>query len=131
MIPPSLERRGAERFPSPATAETVPCRLQRACWCELDARRPQISTVLHRLGSSLMIDALSLLPTQKVTGVVELSTNTRRMFVCRGRRYSVNRPLFGSIRITRSASIPALHTSPLLSTTTSYGAVYGVGTGHS
>ncbi len=36
----------------------------------------------QRRGSSLMIEALSLFPTQKVTGVVELSTNTRRMFVC-------------------------------------------------
>ena len=44
-------------------------------------------------GSSLMIDAPWLLPTQNVTGVVELSTNTRRTLVVRGSRYSTNWPL--------------------------------------
>ena len=39
-----------------------------------------------------MMDAPWLLPTQKVTGVVELSTNTLRTFVCAGRRYSMNLP---------------------------------------
>ena len=38
-------------------------------------------------GSSLTIEAPWLEPTQNVTGVVELSTNTRRMLVERGSRY--------------------------------------------
>jgi hypothetical protein len=37
-------------------------------------------------GSTLTMEAPSLLPTQKVTGVVELSTKTRRMLVGRGNR---------------------------------------------
>ena len=37
-------------------------------------------------GSTLTIEAPWLLPAQKVTGVVELSTKTRRMLVLRGRR---------------------------------------------
>ncbi len=43
-------------------------------------------------GSSLTIVLPRLLPTQNVTGVVELSTNILRMFVWAGRRYSVNWP---------------------------------------
>ena len=35
-------------------------------------------------GSTLTIEAPWLLPAQKVTGVVELSTNTRRILVLRG-----------------------------------------------
>jgi hypothetical protein len=37
-------------------------------------------------GSTLTMEAPSLLPTQKLTGVVELSTKTRRMLVERGSR---------------------------------------------
>jgi hypothetical protein len=37
-------------------------------------------------GSTLTIDAPSLLPTQKLTGVVELSTKTLRILVERGSR---------------------------------------------
>jgi hypothetical protein len=37
-----------------------------------------------------MMEAPWLLPTQNVTGVVELSTKTLRMFVNRGSRYSVH-----------------------------------------
>jgi hypothetical protein len=37
-------------------------------------------------GSTLTIEAPWLLPAQKVTGVVELSTNTRLMLVLRGSR---------------------------------------------
>jgi hypothetical protein len=44
------------------------------------ATRPTIQSS----GSSLMIERPWLLPTQKVTGVVVLSTNTRRMLVERG-----------------------------------------------
>src|SRR6267154_2293198 len=51
------------------------------------------------------MDALWLLPTQKVTGVVELSTKTLRIFVERGRRYSVNSPLFVLRRSTRSVTM--------------------------
>src|SRR6266850_2497606 len=78
-----------------------------------------------------MIDAPWLLPTQNVTGVVELSTNTRRMLVDRGNRYSVNSPLSGRSRSTRSVDIDPVHASPFLSTVTSYGADHGVGVGHS
>ena len=57
-------------------------------------QRPPCGTV-GSSGSSLTIDAPWLLPTQKVTGVVELSTNTRRTLVCRGSRYSMNWPVVG------------------------------------
>src|ERR1700756_4353313 len=77
------------------------------------------------------MEAPWLLPTQKVTGVVELSTNTLRMFVDRGRGYSVNWPLLGSSRVMRSVNIDPVHASPFLSTTTSYGALHGVGSIHS
>jgi hypothetical protein len=40
----------------------------------------------HSSGSTFTIEAPSLLPTQKLTGVVLLSTNTRRMLVERGNR---------------------------------------------
>jgi len=50
----------------------------------------------------LRIEAPWLLPTQNVTGVVESSTNTRRMLVERGSRYSVIWPDFGSRRATRA-----------------------------
>src|SRR5713226_6476082 len=82
-------------------------------------------------GSSRVIDAPWLLPTQNVTGVVRLSTNTLRTFVGVGRRYSTNRPLFGSSRSMRSLYSPPVHTSPFRSTVTSYGQAPEVGTGHS
>src|SRR5437016_4332567 len=78
-----------------------------------------------------MTEAPWLLPTQNVGGVVELSTNTRRMFVGRGSMYSVNLPVLGSSRSTRSLSIEPVHASPFLSRATSYGCDHGVGAGHS
>src|SRR5712691_10697954 len=78
-----------------------------------------------------MMDAPWLLPTQNVAGVVELSTNTRRMFVNRGSRYSVMAPVFGSRRITRSLYSPPAHTLPCVSAVTSYGHDSGVGAVHS
>jgi len=44
------------------------------------------ATVRQSSGSILMMEAPSLLPTQKATGVVLLSTKTRRMLVERGSR---------------------------------------------
>jgi hypothetical protein len=41
---------------------------------------------LHSSGSTLTIDAPWLLPAQNVTGVVELSTNTRLILVVRGNK---------------------------------------------
>src|SRR4051794_11149324 len=82
-------------------------------------------------GSSLTIDAPWLLPTQKVTGVVWLSTNTRRTLVERGRRYSTVAPLAGSRRRIRSLYSPPDQTSPFLSAVTSYGQAPGVGIVHS
>src|SRR6059058_5549285 len=70
-------------------------------------------------GSSLTIDAPWLLPTQNVTGVVRLSTNTRRTFVDRGSRYSTNSPLFGFRRRMRSVYSPPDQASPFLSAVTS------------
>jgi hypothetical protein len=51
-----------------------------------DTRCANPSTSDYSSGSTLTIEAPWLLPTQKVTGVVELSTNTRLMLVLRGRR---------------------------------------------
>src|SRR5690242_13514519 len=81
-----------------------------ACW-----RADQSS------GSTFTIEGPWLLPTQKVTGVVQLSTHTRRTLVFFGRCYSVACPVFGSSRTTRSFAMPAVHSSPFLSGITSYG----------
>src|SRR6266852_3659453 len=86
--------------------------------------RPQVANLPYNAGcyssgSSLTIDAPWLFPTQNVTGVVELSTNTRRTFVNRGRRYSVNSPVLGSRRCTVSVNSPPDHASPFLSAVTS------------
>src|SRR5690349_2409462 len=56
-----------------------------------------------------------LLPTQKVTGVVELSTNTVRMLVSTGIRYCTEWPVLGSSRTTRSVNIVEAQISPFLS----------------
>src|SRR5262245_8632541 len=64
-----------------------------------------------------------LLPTQNVTGVVELSTNTVRMFVSDGMRYCTTAPVFGLSRTTRSVSMVEAHSSPFLSKLARYGNV--------
>src|SRR5262249_33320196 len=64
-----------------------------------------------------------LLPTQNVTGVVELSTNTVRMFVSDGIRYCTTAPVFGSRRTTRSVCMVEAHSSPFLSKLARYGNV--------
>src|SRR6266853_4572229 len=56
-----------------------------------------------------------LLPTQNVTGVVELSTNTVRMLVSDGIRYCTAVPVLGSSRTTRSVCIVDAQISPFLS----------------
>src|SRR5262249_20222440 len=68
---------------------------------------------------SLTIEAPWLLPTQKVPGVVELSTKPRRTLVGRGNRYSTAAPVLVSMRTMRSLDIEPLHSSPLRSTNTS------------
>ena len=70
-------------------------------------------------GSTRTIEAPWLLPTQKVGGVVELSTNMRRMLVSRGSGYSTTSLLLGSSRITRSLVMPPVHNWPFLSQITS------------
>ena len=45
-----------------------------------------IHATRYSSGSTFTIEAPWLLPTQKLTGVVELSTKTRRMLVLRGKR---------------------------------------------
>src|SRR5258708_37736138 len=85
------------------------------------AHRRLSDSVPASSGSSLTIDAPWLFPTQNVTGVVELSTNTLRTFVDRGSRYWMNCPLFGFTRRTRSSYSPPVQTSPFLSAVTSYG----------
>src|SRR5262249_30094038 len=65
-----------------------------------------------------------LLPTQNVTGVVELSTNTVRMLVSDGIRYCIVCPVLGSSRTTRSVCIVEAHSSPFLSKLVRYGNVY-------
>src|SRR5262245_31129758 len=56
-----------------------------------------------------------LLPTQNVTGVVELSTNTVRILVSEGIRYCTDLPVLGSCRTTRSVLIVEAQSSPFLS----------------
>src|SRR5215469_14200705 len=90
-------------------------------------RRPEPRSKRQFKGSSFTIDAPWLLPTQNVTGVVELSTNTRRTFVNRGRRYSTNSPVLGLRRCTVSVNSPPDQASPFLSAVTSYGHDPGVG----
>src|SRR5450755_4482054 len=67
-------------------------------------------------GSSLTIEAPWLLPVQNVTGLVVLSTNTRRMLVSLGSMYSTVVLVLGSRRTTRSVVIPPVQISPLRST---------------
>jgi hypothetical protein len=65
-------------------------------WSQLNPRRTRFAggddangitlQRAHSSGSTLTIEAPWLLPAQKVTGVVELSTNTRLMLVLRGSR---------------------------------------------
>src|SRR4030095_4399445 len=69
----------------------------------------------HSSGSTLIIAAPRLLPTQKVGGFVELSTFTRRMFVALGRRYSTVSPVLVFTRTTRSLFIPPAQDNPGLS----------------
>src|SRR5262249_41738617 len=90
-------------------------------------QRPVALLVTASNGSSFTIDAAWLLPTQNVTGVVLLATQTRRTFVCPGIKYSVKLPVFGSRRTMRSLYSPPDHTSPFLSIVTSYGQPPGVG----
>src|SRR5262245_20552504 len=78
-----------------------------------------------------MTDAPLLFPTQNVTGVVELSTKTRRTFVLRGSRYSTTSPVLEFSRTMRSVLMLPVQRSPFLSGTTSYGQVHLVGTAHS
>src|SRR5215813_9395093 len=82
-------------------------------------------------GSTLTIEAPWLLPTQKVGGLVVLSTKERRMSVSRGSGYSTACPVCGSSRTIRSVVMPPVQASPFLSVTTSYGCVCLVGNGHS
>src|SRR5262245_66217439 len=56
-------------------------------------------------GSTRTIEAPWLLPTQKVGGVVELSTNMRRMLVSRGSGYSTASPRLGLRLTTRSVGV--------------------------
>src|SRR5262249_51397662 len=86
---------------------------------EVDRRAILSWRNVHSSGSSLMIDAPWLLPTQKVTGVVELSTKTRRMLVSRGSRYSTDAPILVSSRTMWSLSIEPVQASSFLSRTTS------------
>src|SRR5215475_14947843 len=72
-------------------------------------------------GSTLTRAAPWLLPTQNVTGVVELSTNTVRMLVSRGSRYSTVSPVLGSSLTARSVCMPPVHISPFLSMAARYG----------
>src|SRR5438876_6617249 len=82
-------------------------------------------------GSTLMIAAPRLLPTQNVGGFVELSTLTRRTLVMRGRRYSFTSPVLVLSRTMRSLDMPPVQAYPALSRIASYGLVHGDGTGYS
>src|SRR5262249_28625944 len=84
-------------------------------------RRPFVAESIEpqSIGSTFTIEAPWLLPTQNVTGLVELSTNTRRILVVFGSRYSTNSPVLGFSRETRSLSIEPVKASPFLSLTTS------------
>src|SRR5215471_21005106 len=75
-------------------------------------------------GSTLTIRWSWLLPTQNVTGVVELSMNTVRMLVSDGIRYCTAPPVLGSSRTTRSVCIVEAQSSPFLSKFARYGNVY-------
>src|SRR5436309_12415283 len=77
------------------------------------------------------MEAPRLFPTQKVGGLVELSTFTRRTLVMRGRRYSVISPVLAFTRTMRSFDIPPVHAYPVLSKTASQGLVQAVGMAYS
>src|SRR5215510_7249720 len=81
-------------------------------------------TTAQSSGSTFTILWSWLLPTQNVTGVVELSTNTVRMLVSDGIRYCTACPVLGSSRTTRSVLIVEAQSSPFLSKLARYGKVY-------
>src|ERR1041384_2242174 len=89
-------------------------------FCPVLARAPAQSS-----GSTLTILRSWLLPTQKVVGVVELSTNTVRMLVSEGIRYCTAVPVLGPSRTTRSVCIVEAQISPFLSKLARYGYVRG------
>src|SRR6187549_23061 len=88
-------------------------------------RKPCSSTRTQSSGSTFTIRWSWLLPTQNVTGVVELSTNTVRMLVSDGIRYCTDLPVLGSSRTTRSVLIVEAQSSPFLSKLARYGYVNG------
>src|ERR1700759_2472281 len=87
-----------------------------------DAPGPRVT---QSSGSTFTIRWSWLLPTQNVTGLVELSTNTVRMLVSDGIRYCTDLPVLGSSRTTRSVLIVEAQSSPFLSKLARYGNVYG------
>src|SRR5882724_6311262 len=86
---------------------------------------PCNGTAAQSSGSTFTIRWSWLLPTQNVTGVVELSTNTVRMLVSDGIRYCTALPVLGSSRTTRSVCIVDAQISPFLSKLARYGWVRG------
>src|SRR5215475_1340414 len=95
-------------------------RVLRQLWCARQART--IEVVESQSSGSTRTSLWSwLLPTQNVTGVVELSTNTVRMLVSPGIRYCTAVPVFGSTRTTRSVYMVEAHNSPFLSKLARYG----------
>src|SRR4029077_1687821 len=87
-------------------------------------RKPCSSTRTQSSGSTFTNLWSWLLPTQNVTGAVELSMNTVRMLVSDGIRYWAVWLVLGSSRTTRSVCIVEAQSSPLLSKLARYGNVY-------
>src|SRR5208282_4037668 len=90
------------------------------------ARPSRIPLLRHPQSSGSTLTSLWswLLPTQNVTGVVVLSTNTVRMLVSDGIRYCTDLPVLGSSRTTRSVLMVEAQISPFLSKSARYGKVY-------
>src|ERR1700730_3741388 len=82
-------------------------------------RRLGQQEVLYSIGSTRTIEAPRLLPTQRTGRGPVSSTNTRRMLVVRGSRYSTICPVLVSSRATWSFSIEPVHASPFFVRTTS------------
>src|SRR4029079_17762193 len=62
-------------------------------------------------GSSLMMEASWVLPTQKVVPCGRFCTKVRRRLVKRGRRYCTKSPVVGVSLKKRASHSPPLHTS--------------------
>src|ERR1700730_969420 len=99
----------------PGSLWTLRSLRSRVCSAPLRAALRPGNVSVQSNGSTFTMRWSWLEPTQNVTGVVELSTNTVRILVSDGIRYCTLVLVFGSSRTTRSVLIVEAQISPFLS----------------